>query len=161
LQIAKLLKAELLREKFSVIETRSTDTFVDLKDRPLKAKNADFFISIHGNASANKLAHGVEVFTLNRSGNAAGNGCDPWNLIAGYCILSKLAEATKFENRGLKMEKFAVLKSLTIPGILVEIGFINNDTEGKKLADPIFQKQIVQGLVDGIKNYSTNLNKKR
>ncbi|MDR1435112.1 MAG: N-acetylmuramoyl-L-alanine amidase [Puniceicoccales bacterium] len=161
LQIAKLLKTELLREKFLVIETRATDIFIELKDRPFKAKNADFFISIHGNASANKSAHGVEVFTLKRSENATGNAFDPWNLIAGYCVLSKLAAVTKFENRGLKMEKFAVLKSLTIPGILVEIGFITNDAEGKKLADPLFQKQIVQGLVDGIKNYSKNLSKKR
>jgi N-acetylmuramoyl-L-alanine amidase len=161
LQIAKLLKTELLRAGFLVIETRTADTFVELRDRPLRAKGADFFISIHGNASSKKSAHGAEIFTLRRAKNYGGNAFDPWNLIGAYSLLSAFTQVTKLENRGLKMAEFAVLKSLDMPGVLVEVGFISNDGEGKKLMDPVFQKKIVEGLVEGIKKYRTNLGKRR
>jgi N-acetylmuramoyl-L-alanine amidase len=161
LRIAKLLKTELLRAGFLVVETRTADHFVELKDRPLRAKGADFFISIHGNASCIKSAHGVEVFTLSRAKNYGGNSFDPWNLIAAYSLLSAFTQVTKLENRGLKMAEFSVLKSLNMPGVLVEVGFISNDGEGKKLRDPAFQKKIVEGLVEGIKKYRTNLGKRR
>jgi N-acetylmuramoyl-L-alanine amidase len=45
----------------SVIYTRKTDAFVDLKDRPAIANknNADLFISIHVNSASVKNVHGV------------------------------------------------------------------------------------------------------
>lgn len=159
LQIAKLFQAELVKGGYGATLTRGDDTFIELKNRPTKAKKADLFISLHLNSATNPLAHGVEIFTLVRAKNFPGNACDPWNLIAGYSFLSAFAAATGFENRGLKTAEFAVLKPLAVTGILVEMGFLSNAEEGKKLADPLFQKKIVQGLVKGIEKYATNLGK--
>jgi N-acetylmuramoyl-L-alanine amidase len=57
------------------------------------------------------------------------------------------------------MGEFAVLKSLACPGILVELGFISNDAEAKKLIGANFQKKIIKGLADGIVKYGDNLKK--
>ncbi|MDR1303584.1 MAG: N-acetylmuramoyl-L-alanine amidase [Puniceicoccales bacterium] len=157
LQIAKLFQAELVKRGYRATLTRDDDTFIELKNRPAKAKNADFFISLHCNSAANHLAHGVEVFTLPRARKFPGNACDPWNLIAVYSFLSASTAATGFENRGLKTAEFAVLKSLSVPGVLIEMGFLSNLEEARKLADPLFQKKIVQGLVNGIEKYAANL----
>jgi N-acetylmuramoyl-L-alanine amidase len=50
----------------SVIYTRKTDAFVDLKDRPAIANknNADLFISIHVNSASVKSVHGVETYVM-------------------------------------------------------------------------------------------------
>jgi N-acetylmuramoyl-L-alanine amidase len=50
----------------SVIYTRKTDAFVDLKDRPAMANknNADLFISIHVNSANVKSVHGVETYVM-------------------------------------------------------------------------------------------------
>ncbi|MDR0740459.1 MAG: N-acetylmuramoyl-L-alanine amidase [Puniceicoccales bacterium] len=161
LQIATLLKAELIKKGYAVVLTRESDVFIDLKDRPAKAKNADLFVSIHLNSATNLSAQGTEIYILKQGKNFCGNAFDPWNLIAAYSILSTFEKATNFTNRGIKMAEFAVLKSLACPGILVEVGFISNDAEAKKLVDVNFQKKVIQGLADGIVQYGENLKKKR
>jgi N-acetylmuramoyl-L-alanine amidase len=50
----------------TVIYTRKTDTFVELKDRPAIANknNADLFISIHANSAKQKNIKGTETFVM-------------------------------------------------------------------------------------------------
>jgi N-acetylmuramoyl-L-alanine amidase len=50
----------------TVIYTRKTDTFIELKDRPNIANknNADLFISIHVNWASSKSIHGTETFVM-------------------------------------------------------------------------------------------------
>jgi len=51
LAIGRLLRAELLRRGLNVVLTRSTDTLIDLADRPLFCRAAcDLFVSIHVNS---------------------------------------------------------------------------------------------------------------
>ena len=40
-----------------------------------------------------------------------------------------------------------------MPSVLAEVSFINNRTEGRRLADPAYRQQIAQALVDGVKRY--------
>ena len=50
----------------TVIYTRKTDTFVELKDRPdiANRNNADLFISIHSNSAKSKTIRGTETFVM-------------------------------------------------------------------------------------------------
>jgi N-acetylmuramoyl-L-alanine amidase len=50
----------------TVIYTRKTDTFIELKDRPEIANknNADLFISIHANSTKSKTIQGTETFVM-------------------------------------------------------------------------------------------------
>jgi len=50
----------------TVIYTRKTDTFIELKDRPdiANKNNADLFISIHANSTKSKTIHGTETFVM-------------------------------------------------------------------------------------------------
>jgi N-acetylmuramoyl-L-alanine amidase len=51
LAIGRLLRTELMRRGLSVVLTRSTDTLIDLADRPLFCRaECDLFVSIHVNA---------------------------------------------------------------------------------------------------------------
>jgi N-acetylmuramoyl-L-alanine amidase len=50
----------------TVIYTRKTDTFIELKDRPdiANKNNADLFISIHANSTKSKTIQGTETFVM-------------------------------------------------------------------------------------------------
>ena len=50
----------------TVIYTRKTDTFIELKDRPdiANKNNADLFISIHANSTKSRTIHGTETFVM-------------------------------------------------------------------------------------------------
>ena len=68
------LRLQKLLEKVpgvEVILTRSTDDYVPLPERTAIAnrENADLFLSIHANASANDQAHGIETYFLNFANN--------------------------------------------------------------------------------------------
>lgn len=63
LRLGKLIEEKLGSQ---VVYTRDDDTFVPLENRTALAnqKQADLFISIHGNSSHNRAASGVETFFL-------------------------------------------------------------------------------------------------
>ena len=68
------LRLEQLLSKqdgFEVVLTRRVDTFVPLEERTAIAnrEGADLFLSIHGNASTNSSARGIETYFLNLTAN--------------------------------------------------------------------------------------------
>jgi N-acetylmuramoyl-L-alanine amidase len=71
LDVALRLEALLKDAHVEVIMTRRTDTFIALEERTAIANRsgADLFLSIHSNASASDLAHGVETYFLNFAPN--------------------------------------------------------------------------------------------
>jgi N-acetylmuramoyl-L-alanine amidase len=56
---------------------------------------------------------------------------------------------------GGRVEKagFAVLKSLDMPSVLVELAFISNPDEERRLRSGDYQRQLADGLVHGIREY--------
>ena len=68
LQIAKRLAMEIRSKlKCDVVLTRDKDEYLSLEERTAIAntQNADLFISIHTNATADRRAYGIETFILN------------------------------------------------------------------------------------------------
>jgi N-acetylmuramoyl-L-alanine amidase len=75
------------------------------------------------------------------------------SLRLGRSVLDSLQEATKLRYTRIEQAPFMVLKSPDIPSILVEVGFLSNPTEEKKLSSPEYQQQLAQALFLGVKNY--------
>ena len=57
------------------------------------------------------------------------------------------------ENRGIKQAPFRVLVGATMPAVLVETAFISNPEEEKKLASPVFQQNVADGVAKAIAAY--------
>jgi N-acetylmuramoyl-L-alanine amidase len=74
---------------------------------------------------------------------------------------SELADAIQKElnvlsgtdNRGIKQAPFRVLVGATMPAVLVETAFISNPEEEKKLASPVFQQNVAEGVGKAITAY--------
>jgi N-acetylmuramoyl-L-alanine amidase len=71
LDVALRVEKLLVARQFEVVLTRRTDVFIPLEDRTAIAnrEQADLFLSIHANASANTKARGVETYFLNFASN--------------------------------------------------------------------------------------------
>ena len=112
---------------FTVHLTRTTDTFIELADRPTIAKNhkSDAFISVHCNSASSSGANGSEVYTAQ---SGASNYAASQQMASK--VLNKLVSATGNKDRGVKTASYSVLngaKNKNIPvGILIETGFVVN-----------------------------------
>lgn len=98
---------------------------------------ADYFLSIHFNASAGGKGYGTEILTYN------GIQLDPANRILSN--ISKLG----FRNRGVKDGKgLYVIKYTKAKAMLVETCFIDNKDDMSKYNADSMAKAIVEGLTN-------------
>jgi N-acetylmuramoyl-L-alanine amidase len=59
----------------------------------------------------------------------------------------------KTRNRGIKQAPFRVLTGVACPAVLVEVAFISNPEEERKLQTDWFQNNVVEALYRGLENY--------
>ena len=57
------------------------------------------------------------------------------------------------ENRGVRQAPFYVLIGAEMPAVLVEIGYITNPLENKRLRSEAYLKKVASGIVRGIEHY--------
>lgn len=130
LRFAKRLGKVLKANGVEVAYTRTDDIYdsPSVKARKGNDSKADFFVSIHRNASVKASAHGTEVLVYNKKGikhTIAENICKGFKKIG-------------FTDRGVKAQPtLAVLRGTNMQSILVEVGFITN-TNDNKLFDEKF-----------------------
>jgi N-acetylmuramoyl-L-alanine amidase len=74
---------------------------------------------------------------------------------------SEIAEAIQVElnavsdtaNRGIKQAPFKVLVGATMPAVLVEVAFISNAEEEKKLKNPEFQQAVAEAVARAVARF--------
>ncbi len=174
LDVALRLEKLLTAAGYRVVLTRRRDTFVPLPLRPAHAKKvkADLFLSIHFNAIDNKAVAGNETYILTpqyqRSTGSdkrspddkvmlTGNATDNWNAILGFRMHGTLVRSLRSFDRGLKRARFAVLRDLDCPGVLIEGGYLSNDAEARKIATPAWRQKLAQSIADGVAGYRAAL----
>ncbi|MBQ7089861.1 MAG: N-acetylmuramoyl-L-alanine amidase [Clostridia bacterium] len=147
-ELAALLEAD---DRFAVRLTRPTEETVlgttnaeSLRERVRIANEwpADYFISIHANASTNPAVNGTEVYTFRNTG-------------AAHELAEEIQEAIVAEmdmrDIGVKTNpSLYVLRRTAMPAVLVELGFITNASDAQKMADNPqgFARAIYNGLLD-------------
>ena len=126
----------------NVVYTRTSDIY-DSPARKAETGNeagADYFISIHRNSSVYPNQYtGIESLVYNRYGEAARMAE----------AINENLQAIGFINHGVnERTNLVVLNRTQMPAILIEAGFINNDSDNA-LFDNRFQ-EIAQAIADGI-----------
>lgn len=145
--------AELLRANgnFEVRLSRPTpDTQIgtsnssSLRLRVEDANNwgADYFLSLHTNASGVEAATGSEAFAFSEPSAAFSLGED---------ILYWLNRTTGLRNRGMKVRSgLYVLRRTAMPAVLIELGFITNAGDAMLMLNrpDLFAEGIYQGVLE-------------
>ncbi|MCG7344289.1 N-acetylmuramoyl-L-alanine amidase [Sporosarcina sp. ACRSL] len=148
LQVSKLVESKLKKAGAKVLLTRSNDTYLTLEQRTDFAKKhyAEAFVSIHVNAAGSSAAKGAEVF-YDSSTNP--NASESRQLASK--IQANLVKNANMYDRGVKDQRFYVIRNNDVAAVLVELGFITNPDDFKKLSSDqyaeIYAEAIYQGLV--------------
>ncbi len=147
-ELATLLRADA---NFEVRLTRNTPTEVlgttnasSLQQRVQIANSwpADYFISIHANASTNPEANGTEVYTFRNTGAAHELAED---------IQDAIVEELDMRDLGVKTNpSLYVLRRTSMPAVLVELGFITNASDARKMSENPegFARAIYNGMLE-------------
>jgi len=104
---------------------------------------ADYFISLHANASQDPTASGSEAFVFSRGGEAEALAAE---------ILRELSESTGLSNRGVFVRPtLYVLRRTRMPATLVELGFITNPVDAALMAEEPYA--FAAGVANGVLEY--------
>ncbi len=120
----------------------SNSTSLRLRVADANAWGADYFISLHTNASESSQATGIEGFAFNRPSVAFDFGTD---------ILQSLSAATGLRNRGMQARtNLYVLRKTAMPAVLIELGFITNPSDAFLMRDnpELFARGIYNGILE-------------
>lgn len=71
----------------------------------------------------------------------------------GMAVSKRMGQVTKMHSTTVKEKSLAVLTSAEIPSILVELGFITNPTEEKRLRDKSYQGRLSSAIASGVRDY--------
>jgi N-acetylmuramoyl-L-alanine amidase len=177
LLLAFELRDQLKKLGFNVILTRSKDIFVPLPARPAIANKvgADLFISLHFNAtqigknevagpetycitpvganSSNASVESSEYGGASSAGPTIANRNEQKSLLLAYQVQKSLMQNLNVNDRSVRHARFAVLRDTAMPAILIEGGYMTNPTEGKKIYDAAYRKQMASAIVKGILAY--------
>lgn len=103
---------------------------------------ADYFLSLHTNASSQSAATGSEAFVYSKPSRAADLAED---------ILRELSNYTGLRNRGVfSRTGLYVLRRTAMPAILLELGFITNPNDASLMLNQpdLFARGIYEGILD-------------
>lgn len=171
LQIAKRLQTQLEKLGFRVIMTRTGDTYPTLQERAALCKKykPDLYISIHCNSSTSKTPAGIETYRAVPVGGTetkgskvktekqSANEFDANSSRLAYEVQKGMLAATGGTDRGTRHQAIYVIGNASCPAVLVEVGYLSNDAEVKKIASPDYQNKIVSGILAGLAGYGSFL----
>lgn len=151
LTTALLTKRYLEMMGYRVVLTRNKDVFMSLAQRVMVTSRFEdaVFVSIHYNSCPSSDVSGVEIF-YHEGGDGKKNR---QSRRLAQCVLNDLLENTMAPSRGIKINRFYVLRENTVPAILIEAGFMTNREERAKLKTKVYLEKIAEGIAKGIGKY--------
>src|SRR3989304_476190 len=169
LKIAVALQKELQIDRNVRVQlTRTSDVAMSIAERikVIRASGAGMFISLHINAGFGKKAAGYEVYfpgfkAASSNKNAASEIVRDMaenkhlndSVALAQVIRRSLQNVFPRKDRDLRDAPMAILEGLSLPAVVVEIGFATNPEDKKTLVDENGRKMIAQALSKSIKEF--------
>lgn len=154
LKISLYLKQSLINLGANVIMTREGDydlsspsayarkkSDFDNRIKLINNSGTDFYVSIHLNYLTDSRYSGAQVFALKDNMEYAKNIQDYLNKNLKGDRESKIIPVTTY-----------MYRKLSIPGVLIECGFLSNAAERSKLINDKYQKQVAGAIAKSITN---------
>jgi len=159
LDLALLLKERLEAKDYDVFLTRDSDDLTGQYDvnnnnrinptervQLINSYNADLVISLHLNSYAtDPSVNGLEILY--------GDNSELSKELADT-LITPVISACGTKNRGVKHRPdVLILQESAVPIVLIETGFITNQTDTANLQDFIYKHQMIQGIIEGVESY--------
>ena len=168
-----------LEKRFAIAHDARGDLFVSIHANATKDAGVSgvetFFLSVE---ASDEEAHRVALLENQAfaGSTAIPEMNDPLNAILGDLIVSDyLKESNEFarlaqrslagdetnHSRGVKQAPFVVLQGVQMPSSLVEIGFVTNSDEAKRLRSSRDRDRIAAALVDAVLEFGRRFDARR
>ena len=171
LNIAKKVRDSLSDLGYNVIMTREdNETAISNMERAQLAneKHANISVRIHANGSDDSSANGALILIGSQSNPYVGYLYDESYRLGEY-ILNSYCDYTGMKNLGIQTNDIMTgINWSEIPVIILEMGFMSNESDDRNMQDISYQEKMVEGIVAGIEKYycfdsekdnNTNVNK--
>lgn len=156
LEISQILREELMKKGAIVYMTRETDEDLssqwdvrkkrgDLYRRILMYKkyHAELYLSIHINYYSNSSESGAEVLY---------NPINSENKIFGEILMNNF-KTSLGSKRKLKRTDLYMYQNTTVPGVLIECGFLSNPNERYLMQKKDYQQKLSKIITDSVITY--------
>ena len=143
LAVAERVCDLLAADGVEVVRTRRGDRFVELNDRAAVANrcDAELFVSIHADSCDNPDASGSTVYICRAASLDS--------LAAARAVERALCDAG-VDSRGIREADFRVLVRTSGPAILIELGYLSNPAEARRLQQADYQARLAAAISQAI-----------
>ncbi|HDR4422853.1 TPA: N-acetylmuramoyl-L-alanine amidase [Bacillus cereus] len=159
LEMAFVLKEKLEAKGIQVLMTRtSQDVDISNKERATFANDhkANLFLRLHADGSENPNQSGFAVLTP-AEGSSYTKEIYAESLQISQTIVNKMRENQQVEVNGIKFrDDLSGFNWSQVPGVLLELGFMSNPEEDKKLSDSQYVNSLLQSVTDSVEAYRKN-----
>ena len=154
--MSKKIEKFLVAKGATVYLTRETDIDLsttninrkrnDLTNRAklINKSNANMYISIHLNYISNSKWKGLQIFYNNKNKE---------NEIIATSITNSLKETSSNIREPKKENIYYMYKQITIPGVLIELGFLSNPNDRYLLRQDSFVEKLCEAITNGLIDY--------
>lgn len=157
LQVAKRLQKELVNRGYKVIMVRTKNNVRMSNVQRAKVANkykADAFIRIHANSAGSSSVKGALTIAPASNNRYMTKANRKASQKLSKKVLKAMCKTTGAKNRGVMYtNSMTGISWCKVPVTIVEMGFMSNPSEDRKMAKASYQKKIVKGIADGIDNF--------
>jgi len=165
-----------LSKRTKYANKKNADIFISIHANAVGKKNAKkvhgietYFLSKSRSDRAKRVAakeNSADLSDMNFYGKESFlNTINTHNMVASNKLAIDLQRGMlaslkkKYKNvkdGGVREGPFWVLVGAQMPSVLVEVGFITHPTEARRLVSTAYQKQLAQGIANGVERYFAN-----
>ena len=156
LEAAMILKKKLEEKGIQVLMTRTShDVDISNKERATFANDhqANLFLRLHADDSEDQGQKGFAVLAP-AEGNTYTKGIYTESLQVSQIIVKKMKENSQVKVNGIQFrDDLSGFNWSKVPGVLLELGFMSNPEEDRKLSDPKYLHLLLQSVTDSVEEY--------
>lgn len=157
LQVAKKLKKELVKRGYKVIMVREKNNvrISNVERAKIANKNkADVFVRIHANSAVNSGVKGALTIAPTNKNKYLTKKNRKKSQDLSKKVIKAFCKATGAKNRGVMYtDTMTGINWCKVPVTIVEMGFMSNPSDDRKMASSSYQKKMVKGMANGIDAY--------
>ncbi len=158
-----------LEERTAIANIQNADIFISIHANSSPKRNTKgvetYFLSLTKDPEAMRVAARENAISLKKLDDLQlilndlmfNSKIKESSTLASYIqksiILNLNGRYSDVNDLGVKQAPFYVLIGAKMPSVLVEVSFISNPIEGKRLESREYRRKIARGILEGIKNY--------
>jgi N-acetylmuramoyl-L-alanine amidase len=147
--LAHRLQGRMAATGMETLLSRSLDTSPTEPERAAfaNAANADLVLSLHTDSHPTTLGQGVATFHF---GTSNGTSSTLGEALAEF-LQRELTARTGMLNCGTHPKTWELLRMTRMPAVRIELGYLTNPDDRRKLLDPAFRDVVAEGVLVAVK----------